>query len=481
MLRILQQLTLLVLVFMGELLCAQEVQISREINVRNDYAYDLLNIADQCYFYRDKGYEYYFDLFDKDLNFRRTIQIEVGEKKSFIESIHTIDSTLNLYYSYKKNGLYFIKAKKYDKDLNLLDTLSILESEIAITAGEFRTVLSEDKSKLLMFNFEKKNLTLILIDTKNFELISSYDVINHNFRMTEDFEEIAIANNADVFILFEKNNSSWDKEKHAIGLTSLINGQLFTTDISAANTINSGVKMQYDNVNRSVKIAGLWSSKSEVETEGFFAHILSYNELAQNSEIELQKQLYDENILRDLNGLVNKTKNNILNDFFLREVLNRNDGGIVLIAELQREYSRRNGMPNFDRAFADRSFAGRSYIDYYCEDLIIISVDPSGKQTWRKILFKKQYSQDDEGIYSSFFILKVPSQMHIIFNDEIKNANTVSEYVIDPLGNFKRNSLLSTEYKNLRLRFKDGVQISSNSFVVPSEKNGKVNLVKIAL
>ncbi len=475
------QIILLVVTIIVSNLKAQEVQISREINIRNDYAYDLLSIDDNCYFYRDKGFEYYFDLFDKDLNFKRTTQIELGEKKSFIESIHTIDSTINIYYSFKKEDVYYIKGKKFSKELNLLDTLSILESEISINSGEYRSTLSDDKSKLLLFNFEKKSLNLILIDTKNFELIGSFDVVNHTYRVPEDFEEIVLGNNGEVFILFEKNNSSWDKEKHFLGLLTLLNGELYTSEISAINTINSGVKMSFDNVNQNLKIAGLWSSKSEVETEGFFTFLKALNGLKQNSIYELKKEYYDDGILRDLNGLENKTKNNYLNDFFIRELIHRNDGGLIIIAELQREYSRRNGAPSFDRAFSDRSFGGRSYIDYYCEDLAVISIDPSGVQTWRKILFKKQYSQDDEGIYSSFFILKVPSQMHIIFNDEIKNANTVSEYVIDPLGNFKRNSLLSTEYKNLRLRFKDGVQISSNSFVVPSEKNGKINLVKVSL
>jgi hypothetical protein len=78
-------------------------------------------------------------------------------------------------------------------------------------------------------------------------------------------------------------------------------------------------------------------------------------------------------------------------------------------------------------------------------------------------------------------MMKVPSKLHVIFNDEIKNANTVSEYIIDPIGNYKRNSLLTTEYKNLKLRFKDGIQISNKSFVVPSEKGAKINLVKFTL
>ena len=67
----------------------------------------------------------------------------------------------------------------------------------------------------------------------------------------------------------------------------------------------------------------------------------------------------------------------------------------------------------------------------------------------------------------------------MIYNDEIKSNNTVSEYVLDPLGNYKRTSVLSTEYQNLKLRFQDATQISSTELLVPSQKNYDLSLVKI--
>ena len=66
--------------------------------------------------------------------------------------------------------------------------------------------------------------------------------------------------------------------------------------------------------------------------------------------------------------------------------------------------------------------------------------------------------------------MKTPSRLKLVFNDEIKNNNTVSEYILDPLGRFNRNSLLSTDYQNLKIRFADAIQISSNEFLAPIEK-----------
>ena len=153
----------------------------------------------------------------------------------------------------------------------------------------------------------------------------------------------------------------------------------------------------------------------------------------------------------------------------------RQDGGFIFFAESQREYTRRTSY----QSTYGRGEGLLGWMDHFFEDVVAISVHPDGKEHWRRVLFKKQFSQDDAAIFSSYFLMKTPSRLKLVFNDEIKNNNTVSEYILDPLGRFNRNSLLSTDYQNLKIRFADAIQISSNEFLAPSEKNRKLSLVKI--
>ena len=50
---------------------------------------------------------------------------------------------------------------------------------------------------------------------------------------------------------------------------------------------------------------------------------------------------------------------------------------------------------------------------------------------------------------------------------------------MNPLGEYKRESVLSTEYQKLKLRFRDALQIGPSSLIVPSERNFALSLVKI--
>ena len=119
-------------------------------------------------------------------------------------------------------------------------------------------------------------------------------------------------------------------------------------------------------------------------------------------------------------------------------------------------------------------------VDYYIEDILVFDFDKSGDLSWSDVLHKKQFSQDDGAVYSSYFLMKNPSSVRLVYNDDIKQETTVSEYVLSPSGNSERNSLFTTDYQGLQLRFRDGVQVSSNEILVPSERQGKIRVVKLS-
>ena len=142
---------------------------------------------------------------------------------------------------------------------------------------------------------------------------------------------------------------------------------------------------------------------------------------------------------------------------------------------VERHYEIQRGAGNPSRIMRDV----RLVTDYYFEDVFIVSLDPEGKVDWSSVLHKKQYSQDDEAIFSSYFLMRSPKQLHFLFNDEIRYENTCSEYIVLPNGTFDRNSLLSTVNKGLRIRFRDGIQMSANECLSPSENRSKLRLISI--
>jgi hypothetical protein len=474
-----EKIILYLLFLMPIISSGQNVKISQDINLRDEYAYDILKVNQNIVFYRDKGGEFFLDIFDLDLNFKRTAEIFIDEKKPNIDCILSVDSTLVVYYSYSKKDTAFIKAVRYDKYFNKQDTATIYKGLSKFRKGELKNVISADKTKIMFFYSKNDFIHTFTSDTRKLNKIESVSIECKDIELSKDFAEAELTNDGRGFFLYDKDNDSWSKQKHLFQLLSVKEEDATLSNILMTEKVSSGVKMKYDNLNKKLIIAGLYSNKSPYETKGYFLARLEDNKLLENAIFEPIFNKFDLKIGKDIENSSIADGQLTIDDFYPKALLLRNDGGIVLVTELQREYSRRfnSALSTFDRS----NFGSRNFVDYYSDDLLLFSINPDGSSLWSTTLFKKQFSQDDEGIFSSILIMKNPSAMHIIFNDEIKSSNTVSEYIIDGLGNYKRRSVLNTEYQNLKIKFKDGFQISSNAFIAISEKANKINLIKVEI
>jgi hypothetical protein len=98
---------------------------------------------------------------------------------------------------------------------------------------------------------------------------------------------------------------------------------------------------------------------------------------------------------------------------------------------------------------------------------------------WRKVMPKKQFSQDDEAVFSSYGVMKTPNQIRLLFNDDVRTETTTSEYIMKGSGMIDRHSMFNTSNQDILLRFRDGLQLSADEVVVPSEYRSRLKLVRL--
>ena len=455
---------------------AQKVTVSREILVRNNFNYDILpNIGKNTIFYHDRGTEQLFEIYDKSLKFIGDAQPQFEVRNIQPVAVVALDSTFNFYYSYRDEGMTYTRVIAFDDEVNMVDSLTISGRNNKKTNTSTRYVVSGDKSKVLLFSPADKQIFLQLIDNHNLQVIYEYTLNIEAINFRTDFEKILLNNAGEIFIITRKN-SLWSRDKNkGFNLVHFFpNHQYSVKRFSAELGEISTIKLEYDEKNDKLALGGLIHDGNERTAMGYFGFSISPEKVPLDAEIIVNK--FSREFIIEASGNINK-KAKELEDFQIRDMFLRNDGGVILIAEQIREFVRRSPMSNPAQFHNGVPMSG--YVDYYNENLIVLANYPDGNEQWKKVLYKKQFSQDDNSIYSSFFLFKTPSRLRLLYNDEIKSSNTVSEYLMDPLGNYERKSVLSTEYQNLKLRFRDAIQTSSTSIIVPSERSSKIYLVKI--
>lgn len=457
---------------------AQRVTVSKEMTIRNDIAYDVIGlIQDNVLLYRDKGNEKVVEVFDKNMKHLYDREVILESNRVDIYAIVPQDTAFTIIYGYREKKYYNMKARKYNSFAAMIDSSTFLHNIENFRIESFQFEVSEDRSKTLLFSSRKNDLFYTyVIDNDEMKVLWRKESKLVGYDVRKDFRGIVLSNLGEVNALFEVDNTKYDRDNHHMVLLGLDSNEgFFENRFRFDNKLTVDLELDYDDKNKRIIIAGLVSDESEFDASGYF--YLSKPISSLEAEIVIKDYDFDLTFLGELYGK-KLSKKKRLNDFVTRNIVLRGDGGFLLFAEMNKEYYRRsafNGGSRLNSGFNN----GRGWVDIYNEDIIVFSFHPDETEHWKKILYKKQFSQDDGGVFSSYFLFKTPSRIRLIYNDEIKRNNTVSEYVIDPLGNFERNSLLSTEYQNLKLRFKDAVQVSSNVLLVPSERNFKLSLVKI--
>lgn len=104
-----------------------------------------------------------------------------------------------------------------------------------------------------------------------------------------------------------------------------------------------------------------------------------------------------------------------LTNYFLDELIRKADGGAILIAE--QFYERIINSTNTNGTFT------RSYVKYFFNDLIIVSIDSKGDIEWAKKIDKNQETINDNGFYSSYYVGVNGDQLFVLFNDHEKNLD----------------------------------------------------------
>lgn len=459
-------------------LSAQEVLVSSDISIRNNLSYDIVGeVDDKIILFRDAGDEYFMETFDDEMGMILSTSLVFEEDKVDIYNILGLDTTFQIQYGYSDKDSIRIMSRRYDSKAVLIDSTTLFTVEKRFFK-QYKYVHSEDKSKTLLFHKGRKNeLELHWIDNKSNQRWFSgvYAIVNVD--LAEDFRFMELTNDGRAITYFDTNNFQFNKDKHK-GHICIFTPQAEEYNYIPLNyesNVATDIRMEFNNANNHLILGGLYSTVSNTAAEGYFLFNKNIHDLKVDDTFSYTS--FPKEFIGEIIG-VKKRKMDLLNDFIIKDLALRADGGVLMFFESYKEFARRSNYRSYTRRDATL-YGDRGWVDYYNEDIIMVATHPKGEEHWKKVLHKKQFSQDDEAIFSSFYIFKTPSRLRLVYNDDITKNSTISEYLVDPIGDYERRSLLNTEYENLKLRFNDCIQLSSSSLIVPSQQSYTLNLVKI--
>ena len=448
---------------------AQNVTVSEEIYLKNDYSYDILGKLDgNIILFRDQGNDVMVQAFGENLTMKWEREIQFEKNRVDVIGVLPVEDYFNVFYGYRMKGDYIIKHKRYDGDINVVDTSTIVIYQNQYFNPRILFSRSEDRSKVVLFRGDKDSeMDVFCYDLAQDTVIWDKQLQFKNTYLRRDFRRMVVSNAGDMFLVLQ-NNRLLKKDYFEIYHINRATGNLYTKEIDLEENTAIDIFAEFDNLNSQLVISGMYADRNLSKANGIFFARVNWTEKVQ----KMHYIPFSEELLEDVYGK-KQARNKGLTNFNIQNMVLRQDGGAIVIAEMNKEFSRAPNVP------VRRDFMRSGWVDYYYEDLLVYSIHPDGEPHWNTVLKKRQYSQDDDAAYSSYFLFKTQYDLRLLFNDEIRQENTVSEYVLKGNGKSERNSVFSTDYQRLKLRFREGVQIAYNECIVPSERTNRLNLVRI--
>lgn len=475
---------LLLIFFVGVSLSyshGQNLLLSKALDANNEiHDFDLLGkYRDDFYLfqvYKKEAFIHRFDL--NDMKLVRSTNLDFLKDKEEIRFLLLIKNKIFIYSIFYTDEKEYLQQYIFDLDKDTIYDAVIIDSLSKNGSTQHTDLiyaLSQDKTThAILFTYNQKSENawhISLLDSHTGQVIYSKLVDPQEKYNVEDLD-------------------LWTTNKQQIILTHQINlneGNLFRSSVQLSCRLwyidaLATKEKQYkhpdyqindlywtlNNTNQSLIGLGLYSSDNKRGQEG--TCLLQWD----LTTFEKNLESYDPFPAPLLELL--KSKKDKLQSYEVAATLPTIAGGLYAILENRNVsyFSNTNITTPSPQIMNDRYHNGKIY-EY--ENLLLLHYSPQ-ERTFVKVLYKSQYSENDDAAYSSFGLLNYTNHLELIFNENISLNTRLLKYDLYADGGYRQNLLMETYDEKVLLLPSRGQQIDLHTIMIPSLINNKLQLLK---
>jgi hypothetical protein len=389
---------------------------------------------------------------------------------------------------YQKKNIVHLTAYKMDGlaqrigEPQELDTTQVNGSS---NGKIYTNIVSEDKQNLMALKINTKSPKTYTFTTflynKNLELQD-----RHRLPMM-------VQDHADIFTNFELDNEgqlvftrfarigSGDYLTHVSFVTKGPTADTFAIrDIGAGDRILDEVKLKVDNFNKRYLITAFFYKQRRGNIEGLYTVVW---DKTSDSKYKEAVTIFND----DLRAMAKSSESSVkmaFNDYFIKKVVVKKDGGYLIIGEV--EFTTTRGTP-FNRS--DYIWGPMTPIDYYspyynpyspynrygmgtvnrydAENILVLSFDRSSNMEWSNVIPKSQFEDDEGSNQISYQTVNTGGELHFLYNQFEKRTQLLMDQSISADGKITRLPTFHNLDKGYTFMPRIGKQVASNQIVIP--------------
>ena len=465
--------------------------------------YDIIGkINGNVLIYKNYHEAHFLSVYDIDMKLISKERLAyLPDRTSNVEFINYPDYFLLIYQFQKRNTVYCMGAKVDGKGKLISDPVLLDTTDIASNSASkiYSVIHSDDKQKILIFKINTKNdkeniVTTVLVDPTLNQLHRSRTLIGMPEK--NDFlTEFQVDNDGDMACIKAWGTAQNDN----ISKITLLTKPAFEDEVKSADLRLNGlylddIRLKVDNYNKHYLITSFFSKQRRSNVDGLYLFLWDKNAA---KELYTNTATFSEELRAEARG-ENSVKM-AFNDFFLRHLLMKKDGGFVVASEAN--YTTTRGNSSFSRwdymygnaymypgyynygspyYYPGSRFNNYNQTRYFSDNIAVFSFDEKGKMEWSNVLHKSQFDDNTDN-YIGYGLINTGDQVHFLFNVQEKRQTVFSDQTISPDGQIAHNGTLKNLDKGYDFMPRHAKQVGARQIIVPCMYRNYVCFAKVEL
>lgn len=413
------------------------------------------------------------------------------------------DHATMIYQFQRKNIVYCMAVKLDSEGKRITEPVELDTTRIGWAANNkiYTTAYSDDKQKLMIFKINSKNPNNFLFTTflynNDLQLQESHRLYLPMEERNDYFTDFLLDNQGGlVFGKFAKR--SGNDFITNLKLVSLKPGDkdFNIVDLTAGDRILDEVKVKVDNINQRYLFSALYYKQKRGNIEGLYTVVYD------RDSGKIRKSViasFNDELRRQAKGPDANLKL-AFNDYFIKNIIMKKDGGFLLIAESMYTSSRGNAFNRWDYLGWNNPYMSPlSYYyspfyspwgspwnrygsgtstRYHSENIMILSFDRDVNIEWSNVIPKTQFDDDTDAMISHQTLV-TSGELHFLFNQYERRTLLLSDQSIGADGKITRYPTLKNLDRGFEFMPRFGKQVSSRSIVMPCQYRNYLTFAKI--
>jgi hypothetical protein len=452
--------------------------------------------------YKNIRWRHKISIFGEDMKTKETVKLDFIPEKTFNVDFVIYPKSFYVIYQYQKRNILHCMAVKMDGNANkLAEPIELDTTQVSIMADNkiYTTIYSEDRQKIMVFKIHKKNdhfnMITLLFDSSLNLLKKTRRELEYNDRR-DNYDNFQLDNDGNfIFTKDTKNGNRDNSNLLSLAIQKPQEDSVVYHKIELNKNYIDEINLKIDNRNKTYLINSFYYKRNRGSIDGLF----NYTWDKVNNTVAAQNFISVEDSLRNEVKTTGQLRF-ALDDFFIRQVFVKKDGGYLLTAE---DYSTqtRGGLNSWNRwdylnnyyyspysssyyynpyynYYRPSSYYGNQSTRYYYANILVLSMDKQGRVEWSRVIHKDQFDDDNEN-FLSFSTVNSGGEIHFLFNDDKNRNQIIANHSISPSGVVTRNATLKSQEKGYQFMPSLSKQVGATQLIIPCQYRGYICFAKV--